>query len=183
MAGLSAALRRAEGHKHFLERSNLMLAAAAKEAMHGQVSCSAATNSLCMQYCADPWPDNMCAARARLPQTGQAPYSPVCNPVPLEIFSRGPSPALPTSPPRTLSTGHPAQEPQGVCVAAEGLQNWDPRALLQLREAWPYTVCLTPAHIVGLTLQELSRLWQVRSCTLWQCKGPPVVCWGECYPH
>ena len=66
------------------------------------------------------------------------------------------------------------QEPQGVCVAAEGLHDWDPCALLQLREAWPYTVCLTPAHIVGLTLQELSRLWQVRrlpaagrSCGVW----------------
>ena len=46
MAGLSAALRRAEGHKQFLERSNLMLAAAAKEAMHGQVSCSAASDEL-----------------------------------------------------------------------------------------------------------------------------------------
>ena len=55
-----------------------------------------------------------------------------------------------------------AQEPKGVCIAAESLHNWDPQAMLQLREAWPYAVCLTPAHIVGLTLQELSQLWQVR---------------------
>ena len=61
----------------------------------------------------------------------------------------------------TLSRVVHMQTLPAVCVAAEVVHDWDPRATLHLQEAWPETIQLRPAQIVAITPEYLAKLWQV----------------------